>query len=218
MLIGISTFSPDRNFDPPKYDQIKKHIKKKSSNLFYDSLMNRYLRADSTMTLEEKRHLYYGYSFNKKYSPYSRSDYDDSLRVIMQRENHSQVEFNKIIQFGDSALSSNPFDLRALNYQLYALDQIGNKEIFDKKVTQLRTIFDALISSGNGASKKEAFYVIYTTHEYDLLDVLGFTFGGHQSLIEHYDYLTVAENDAGIEGLYFDVSPCLNSMSKMFKE
>jgi len=39
-----------------------------------------------------------------------------------------------------------------------------------------------------------------------------------QSLIEHYDYLTVAKNDAKIEGLYFDVSPCLNSMSNMFKE
>ena len=66
--------------------------------------------------------------------------------------------------------------------------------------------------------KKEAFYVIYTSHEYDLLNILGFQFGGSQSLIEHYDYLTLAENEAKIEGLYFDVSPCLNSMSKMFKE
>jgi hypothetical protein len=115
-------------------------------------------------------------------------------------------------------LLDNPFDLSAINYQLYSLEQMGNKKSFDKKVTQLGTIVDVLISSGNGKSKKDAFYVIYTSHEYDLLNILGFQFGGSQSLIEHYDYLTLAENEAKLEGLFFDVSPCLNSMSKMFKE
>ena len=115
-------------------------------------------------------------------------------------------------------LLDNPFDLNAINYQLYSLEQMGNMSIFNKRVIQLKTIIDALMSSGNGKNKKEAFYVIYTSHEYDLLNILGFQFGGSQSLIENYDYLTLAENEAKIEGLYFDISPCLNSMSKMFKE
>ena len=32
-------------------------------------------------------------------------------------------------------------------------------------------------------------------------NILGFQFGGTQSLIEHYDYLTLSENQAKIEGL-----------------
>ncbi|MCW8981765.1 MAG: DUF4919 domain-containing protein, partial [Altibacter sp.] len=99
-----------------------------------------------------------------------------------------------------------------------AFEQKMEKANFEKTYVRMSTVFDALLSSGNGVSKEEAFYVIYTSHEYDLLNLLGFQFGGMQQLIEHYDYLTVAKNEAGIEGFYFDVSPCLNAMSKMFGE
>ena len=79
-------------------------------------------------------------------------------------------------------------------------------------------VFDALISSGNGRDKENAFYVIYPSNEYALLEILGFKFGNSQSLIDHYDYLEVAENELGIKGLYFDVTPCLNSLNMMFDE
>ncbi|PVW14261.1 DUF4919 domain-containing protein [Marixanthomonas spongiae] len=218
ILISFLSYSQDWDFEKPNYKKIEKNIKNKKSNLFYESLMNRFQNADSTMTLEEKRHLYYGYTFDENYSPYSRSDYGDSLRVVLQKEKLDSLDLIKVVNFTDKMLLDNPFDLNAINYQLYSLEQMGDKTTFNKKVTQLRIIVDALMSSGNGKSKKEAFYVIYTSHEYDLLSILGFQFGGSQSLIEHYDYLTLAKNEAKLEGLYFDVSPCLNSMSKMLKE
>lgn len=218
VLTGHLLHSQEWTFEKPNYKKIEKNIKKKDSNLNYESLMARYLEADSTMTLEEKRHLYYGYSFDKNYSPYSRSDFKDSLRVVLRKEQLDSVDLNKLVYFTDKMLFESPFDLDAINYQLYALEQIGNKQSFDNRMTQLRTIVDAMLSSGNGKQKNEAFFVIYTSHEYNLLSILGFQFGGSQSLIEHYDYLTLAENEAKLEGLYFDVSPCLNAMTKMFKE
>ncbi|UAB80604.1 DUF4919 domain-containing protein [Marixanthomonas sp. SCSIO 43207] len=218
IFVSSLSYSQDWYFEKPNYTVIKKNIKKKKSNLFYESLMNKFQNADSTMTLEEKRHLYYGYIYDENYSPYSRSDFGDSLRVVLQKEKLDSLDLIRVVDFTDKMLLDNPFDLNAINYQLYSLEQIGDKITFNKKVTQLRIIVDALMSSGNGKSKKEAFYVIYTSHEYNLLNILGFQFGGSQSLIEHYDYLTLAENEAELEGLYFDVSPCLNSMSKMFKE
>ena len=218
ILIGHLSYSQDWDIEKPNYKKIKKNIQKEKSNFFYKDLMNRFKKADTTMTLEEKRHLYYGYIFDENYSPYSRSDYGDSLRVVLRKEKIDSLDLNKIVEFTNKMLLENPFDLNAINYQLYSLDKLGNKESFDKRVNQLQIIVDALISSGNGKSKKEAFYVIYTSHEYDLLNILGFQFGGSQSLIEHYDYLTIIENEAKLDGLYFDVSPCLNSMSKMFKE
>ncbi len=218
VLISSLSYSQSWDFEKPDYKQIEKNIKNKKSNLFYETLMNSYLQADSTMTLEEKRHFYYGYSFNENYSPYSRSDYNDSLRGVLQKETLDNIDLNKIVEFTDNMLLENPLDLTAINYQLYALEQIGNSKSFDKRITQSRIIIDALLSSGNGTTKEEAFYVIYTSHEYDLLGLLGFQFAGKQSLIEHYDYLTVAANEVNLEGLYFDVSPCLDSMSKMFDD
>ncbi|MBT0607268.1 DUF4919 domain-containing protein [Aequorivita echinoideorum] len=218
ILISFFSYSQDWDFEKPDYQKIEKNIKKKNSNLFYESLMERFQNADSTMTLEEKRHLYYGYTFDEKYSPYSRSEYGDSLRAVLQKEKLDSVDLKKVVDFTNKMLVDNPFDLNAINYQLYSLEQLGDKTTFNKKVTQFRTVVDVLMSSGNGKSKEDAFYVIYTSHEYALLNILGFEFGGSQSLIEHYDYLTLAENEANLEGLYFDVTPCLNSMSKMFKE
>lgn len=218
ILIGHLTYSQDWDFEKPDYKKIEKNIQMEKSNLFYKTLMNRFQQADSTMTLEEKRHLYYGYIFDENYSPYSRSSYRDSLRVVVQKEEIDSLDLKKIIDFTNEMLLKNPFDLNAINYQLYSLEQLGNNESFEKRMIQLRIIVDALMSSGNGKSKKEAFYVIYTSHEYDLLNILGFQFGGSQSLIEHYDYLTITENEAKLEGLYFDVSPCLNSMTKMLKK
>ena len=218
ILMSHLSFSQDWDFEKPNYKKIEENIQNKESNLFYEVLMNRFQQADSTMTLDEKRHLYYGYIFDENYSPYSRSDYGDSLRVVLRKEKMDSLDFNKIVDYTTKMLFENPFDLNAINYQLFSLEQLGNEESFEKRAIQLRTIVDALISSGNGKTKEEAFYVIYTSHEYDLLNILGFQFGGSQSLTEHYDYLTIAENEIKLEGLYFDVSPCLNSMSKMFKE
>ncbi|CAL2083262.1 DUF4919 domain-containing protein [Tenacibaculum sp. 190524A05c] len=218
VVTSFALNAQDWDFEKPDYDKIEKNIKEKDSNLFYELLMKRYKEADSTMTLKEKRHLYYGYQFDEKYSPYSTSDFSDSLRVVLNKKSLDSLDYTNIVTFTNKILEENPFDLRAINYQLFALEKKGDTASFNKKVIQLYIIVDSLLSSGTGKTKEDSFYVIYTSHEYDLLSILGFKFGGSQSLIEHYDYLTLEKNEANIEGLYFDVSPCLASMSKMFKE
>ncbi|MGE0569019.1 MAG: DUF4919 domain-containing protein [Bacteroidia bacterium] len=217
LLLNILSYSQDLNFEKPNYKKIEKSIKKKKSNFYYEALMKRFLQGDSTMNLDEKRHLYYGYSFNKKYSPYNRSEYSDSVKLILNKENLDSLDHIKIVNFTDNILSSNPFDLRALNYQLYSLEKLGDEIFFARRVEQLRVIIHAIMSSGNGKSKNEAFYVISVSHEYDILNLLGYQFGGSQSLSGYFDYLTLEENNDDLKGLYFEISPSLNWMSKMFK-
>lgn len=217
-LFSFALFSQNEYLEKPDYKKIKKNIKKEESNLFYTKLMERFRNADSTLTIEEKRHLYYGYTHQEEYSPYHRSDFGDSIRNILIKEIKTKDDFKSIVRFGDSILTKQPFDIRTMNYQLYAFDELKDSERFNETINKAKVVVDALMSSGDGTSKEKAFYVIDTTHEYELLGILGFQFGGSQSLIEHYDYLTVAENDFNIEGFYFDVTPCLNSMSKMFEK
>ncbi len=218
LLIGMAAWSQDWDFSPPNYQQIASNIASESSPYFYKTLMQRFKSGDTTMTIEEKRHLYYGYSFQKEYAPYSHSEYLDSIQAIMQKGQNVISDLDDIIRYGDEVLKENPFDLRAISYQLFALEQQGDQEAFMPKLMQFRAVIEAMLSTGDGISKETAFHVIYTAHEYVLVDILGFAFGGTQSLIEHYDYLTLAENVAGLEGMYFDVKVCLNSMSKLFGE
>jgi hypothetical protein len=217
LLVSMTVFSQNIEFEKPDYKKIEKEISQEKSYYYYPKLLKKYITSDTTMTLKEKRYLYYGYSFQDSYSPYGHSDFNDSLRTVLNKEKHNNEELLKIIELSDSLLVENPFDLRAINYQLYAYDKLGKKIEFDKRINQMRIIVDAILSSGDGLKKKTAFYVIYISHEYDLLNILGFEFGGEQSLIEHYDYLKVAKNSQKIKGFYFDVSPCLNSMNDMFK-
>jgi len=216
LFIGCYSFSQISRPEEPNYKQIEKNISKPDSQFFYPDLFERYKHADTTLTLEERRHLYYGYSFHPDYSPYGHSDYSDSLNLVLKKDSINEADILCIQRFGDSILSDFPFDLRVLEYQGYALEYEGKIKELENKSRQIGIILDAIFSSGDGTSKKDAFYVIYTSHEYFILNLLGLQFTG-QSLIDHYDYMQVADNEYGIEGFYFDVSPCLNSMKNMFK-
>lgn len=209
LFSGIS-FSQEATFEKPNYTLIKKNISDKKSEFYYPKLLARYELSDTTMTLQQKRHLYYGYTFQPKYNPYGRSESTEKLLEIINKEVLSENDYVEIIRLSNQSLKDNPLDIRSLNYKLYSLEQQKKIDDLKKNLVKLEILVDALVSAGDGVSKETAFYVIETSHEYDLLGMFGFKFGGSQSLVEHYDYLTVAKNEQNIKGLYFDITPCLD--------
>ncbi len=217
ILFPILVFSQTNKTYKPDYKKIKKEILKQDGLYYYDSLFIKYKNGDTTLTTEEKRHLYYGFSFRNAYSPYESSDYTDSINVILKNSTLTETDYQNIIRFYDLIFQKNPFNLGALNSALFACDKTGQTNLFNKKVAQMNIIFDAILSSGDGLTKETAFYVTYINHEYAVLNILGFEFGGEQRLIEHYDFLKVTENKYNIEGFYFDISPSLNHLNEMFK-
>ena len=217
MLSGVGGYAQELQTEKPDYKKIEKAIADNDSDLYYPKLMIRYKLADSTMTIEEKRHLYYGFTFQDAYAPYGRSDFEEKLRDVMKKKKLRDADYRDIVAFSDSVLAENPFNLAVLDNQLFAFEKLGDGTRFNENIIRLNIVIDALLSSGDGLSKKSAFYVISTSHEYFLLNILGFSFGGSQSLQEHYDFLALADNPDRIEGLYFDVSPCLASLKKTFR-
>jgi hypothetical protein len=222
LLVLLSSFlgvhAQSWDFEKPDYKKIEKNIKKENSNFYYSDLMDRFAAADTTLTIEQRRHLYYGYTFQPEYDPYGRSGYEDSLRPMWSKDSLNESDYRTILKFSDSLLKQDPFSLEAMNMQLFANDMLNNNAAVTNLSQKAGMIVETLMSSGNGVSKETAFYVINTSHEYQLLNVFGFQFGGEQSLIEHYDRLTLAENEQGVEALYFDVTPCLNHLNQMFDE
>lgn len=213
VLLFAKGYSQADGFIPPDYKIIEKNTTDKDSPYFFDNLFERYIAADSTMTIEDKRHLYYGYSFQEEYSPYGRSDAEKELRELLKKDDADKNDLQRLIKLTDEIQEQYPFSLRIKEYRIYCFNKLENAEAAKKEYLQAGIILDAIISTGDGTTKETCFYVINTMNEYELLDVLGYSFGGRQSLQDNrYDYLTLKENSYNLEGLYFDVSRCLNSL------
>lgn len=207
----FSIFSQEFKYEAPDYKKIESAIKNEKSPLYYSKLKTKFESADSTMTLEEKRHHYYGYTFQKEYAPYSISKHSEKLSVFQKKDTLTKKEYDKALNLCDLVLLENPFDLRTRNFKSYCLDKLTLTKELENNVKKTHFVLETILSSGNGVTKETAFYVINPSDEYALLNALGFEFGGNQSLIEHYDLLSLKENEYKITGFYFDISPCLNS-------
>lgn len=211
-LSGL-TYGQTPEFTAPDYELIEKNVNTEKSPLNFDALFERYAKADTTMTLQEKRHLYYGYSFQEEYSPYSNSPAEKKLRELLQKENADKSDLEKIITYTDTILAQYPFSLRMKEYRMYSFNELGKPLELEKEKAQASIIIDAILSTGDGTTEETCFYVITTENEYEIINLLGFSFGGSQSLIGgRYDYLTVAENPYELEGFYFDITRSLHSL------
>ena len=203
----------DSQFTKPDYTLIEKNVKDKKSTYYFKTLYDRFTKADSTMTMEEKRHLYYGYSFQEEYAPYSRSDAYKELNEILQKEELSKTDYEKILVLSEAILKVYPFSIRMKEYRIFSYKELAKYEEAERETIQASIIIDAILSTGDGTSKDNSFYVINTMNEYELLNILGFEFGGEQRLVDGlYDYLTLNENSYNLKGFYFEVSRCLNSL------
>lgn len=213
ILYFTKTMGQNAQLVKPDYGIIEKEINDTSSRYGYSKLMERFQKGDSTFTIEEKRHLYYGFIFQNNYSPYKRSEYADSIRIIRQKQDLNEEDYRKLLNYSNKILEDDPFNTSVISNKLTAYKKLKNEKDFRTTLSQFMTVIDAILSSGNGATKEMAFYVIAVPHEYAVLNVLGFKYAGKQSLVEHYDYLEVEENEYKINGLYFDITPSLNSLN-----
>ena len=74
-------------------------------------------------------------------------------------------------------------------------------------------ILSTIISSGDGLTKENPFYVIDAAHCYDLLALLGYKYEGNEKPIENSLHVKIKENDKKIEGFYFDLTPNLKAFN-----
>lgn len=202
----------------PDYKKIEKEISNKKSRYFYENLFERFMKSDTTFTSIENHYLYYGYSFNKNYNPYNRSEKFKDLDAVLSVEDKNKIDFDKALKISEEIINAEPFNMRVYNVMLYILDNKKDKLYFDKIYFRMKCIIDAILKSGDGRTEETPLYVIEVSHEYDILNIIGFEYGGEQSLSKSgLDYLKLKENKVNLKGLYFDVSPSFNFLQKSFK-
>jgi len=199
--------SQDQEIRPIKFKKLKKEIRKQRSPFYYPVLFQRYLDLDTSLTYEEFRYLYYGFTFQDAYSPYGIPALQDSLISYLSRQELLRAEYQVAARIGGQLLRESPFRLRETFITAVAYEMAGDGKMSSIYFSFFEKQVDAIMSSGDGLSTNTAFVVIYIRDEYEMLEVLGFKFGGGQALLAgDYDKLELEENPYGVEALYFDVS------------
>ncbi|HHL51870.1 MAG TPA: DUF4919 domain-containing protein, partial [Flammeovirgaceae bacterium] len=181
---------------------------------YYPPLMQRYRNNDTTLTASDYRHLYLGYTFQPTYKPYGKASQTEDINELIAKENKTAADFEKLRQLSMEVLQDYPFDIKAIYNMGVTEDELGNKAAAAKWFFKFEKILTTILDTGDGLSKPTAWHVITVADEYVLLSIVGLPFGGEQQLIDHYDYLKLADNEYGIEGVYFDISRMLASLEE----
>ena len=213
LLCGFATtYAQEEFFTPPDYRQIERNVQDATSSLYFPRLMERYLAGDSTLTLEEARHLYFGFTFQPDYAPTVISPYNRRLIDVLSRQRFRSRDFINILRYSNALLEADPFNLRALSAKMLVYAEHDNAEAYMRTVWQKSVVLDAIVSTGDGMSEETPFFVIKAAHQYDILPILGFQFGGEDRLLEsgQTNFLSVAENHFGVTRVYFDITPVAN--------
>jgi hypothetical protein len=213
--IMISAQAQEEFFDAPDFRQIERNTKEPSSSFYYPNLMKRYMDGDAKLTLNEGRHLYFGYVFQQGYEPTDTSSYNNLLAQTLAKGVFTPADYNDILQYSSALLLQDPFNLRALNAMLLVYAQQNDTEEYKKVAQQRKVVQDAIVSTGDGMSDNTPFYVIKVAHEYDILPFLGYTYGGEDKIIrgKKVNYLTLGQNRFGVERVYFNISPVIDYVS-----
>lgn len=217
IILCFSLTAQKSKFEKPDYKRIKSEISNINSKLYYPVLFERYTRHDTTLEETDYHFLYYGYLFQPSFSPYGNSVYSDSLKKVYNKDTLSASDVDTLIKYEQLVLKDAPFDLRDLNTLAYGYEQKGDVESAKLVIFAMDKLINTILSTGDGIMEKTAWHVISVSHEYDILNILGYKFGGQQTLTgKGCDYLTVQENSNGIKGFYFDVNKILEAESKLF--
>jgi len=215
LSISFSVWSQQNNFKKPAYNLIRVSIFDNGSPFFYPNLFDRYMQGDTSLTVEDFRHLYYGYTFQSKYIPYQESKYEAQILSYLKKGRLSSTELDKFIKVVELKLKDLPYDIRTLNILAFSYAQKKDSTMNAITLFKKNMLTKAILSSGDGRTEKTAFHVIDPFHERDILNELGYKYAGSSNLSNALcDYLIVQPNERNVRGVYFDISRLLKVRSE----
>jgi len=178
----------------------------------YKELIDRFKKADSTLSADEFKVLYYGQCFQQNYKPYGGSGKDfDKFK-----EHYEKEDYKKALPFALKILDDDPVDLKMTFKTLVCYHFLNDPE--NKAAMQMRyeNILYTLFLSGDGKTRETAFVVMRVSDEYEAMNNMQVE-NSSQSLSGDCDVMTLKKNDYGLESLYFNISKPFGSLKKLLK-
>ncbi|MFC1733126.1 DUF4919 domain-containing protein [candidate division KSB1 bacterium] len=207
IFLLFTYLSGNAQISPPDFVRIKEEIIDVNSRFYYPPLYQRYLNNDTTLTVDEYMFIYYGHIFHYNYNPFYVSPYADSMDAYLKKENLSRNDFQMIVKYGKKVLNENPFSIKHMNYLGYAYTNIGNSKMAKLMAFKSNMLVTTIFRTGDGLSEETAWWIVFVSHEYDILKTLRFEFAGvHQLTKNKCHYLSIKPNDGGLKGVFYNVS------------
>ena len=200
------------------FNHVKEVIENPNSVYFYPKLMQSFLSNDTTMSIEAYRNLYYGYTFQEDYNPFRMSVYSNVIEQLYYKQPHSREECDSIMKYAGLSLDDNIFDLDQMQYFIFALKE--KKRHARAAVRQFRhdRIVAAIMSSGKG-TKEEPWVVIMPSHEYNIVNMLGYVATEHRDEGNGLEYIAVQPKEGKTtQGFYFDVKRMMEVANLKFPD
>ncbi len=224
-LISISAFaakpaqSKKIKIQKPDMEAIQKAVSDPNSKYYYPRLMEMYIANDTVMDLEDYRHLYLGYVFQEDYNPYRRSEFSQKIEEQYYKTKHTKAECDTIIKYAELSLRDEPFDLRQINFLIYALREKQKNNIANIWQFRLNHILEAIASTGTGLDQENAWVIINPQHEYNLINFRGYVAESQEYIQPHYDYITIKKStDKDPAGFYFNILYILQEYYRKFPQ
>jgi len=195
-------------------------IKDENSKYFYPGLFVRYSENDTTLNLEEYKHLYYGHSLQPYFNP-NISRYDDSVRALRKYLSSGNVDFKRIIEIANFTLRLDPFYLDGLYILSLAYNNIGDVNNSNKWIDKYDKIIKTIWGSGNGKSPETAFVVLSVADEFAMIDAMKLKFLEHSTIKingKTFDTIKVEPNESGIEKVFFNIDLFLEKSINLDKK
>lgn len=175
------------------------------SPFYYPTLFERYQQNDTTLTAEEYRYLYFGYTFQEDYNPYHENSYARELSNVAQRIEEDATQCDTIAKYATMAIDDFPFDIRNINILVYALRCKGMDDELALWSYKLHHLIQTILATGDGKTPQSAWHIINMAHEYDIINRLGLTAKEQRIENDYFDYITVERNNFDVVGYYFNV-------------
>lgn len=198
------------------FNYVKEETTKKNSDNYYEKLLDRYNKYDTTFTEEEYMFLYYGFTFRPEYNPYGISKEEEKFFDAYHAGN-----YKKAIPLGQSVLAKNPVHLNILFKMAVCYYALNEVDMFKFYISIYKGLLSAVYRSGDGMSIETAWVVNSVSDEYEILRNLKLSMVSQTLLEGPTDMFSLdtenQEYDPPVEKLYFNVAKPFERMSKIFK-
>lgn len=202
----------------PDYREIRTSIQNAKGPNYYPHLMRRYLENDTTLTMEQYRALYYGFTLQEDFVPYQRErEKLFNIRRELVKTNGAKKTCSEAIKVAKDALEDNPFDLLAISTLSFSYLQLSDTVSYTLWNDKQNSLLDAIISSGDGEDEESAIHVINLEHEYEVLNRMGLQIECDSLCSDKVEYLKVLPNAEDVPGVYFNFGACRQAYKKRYE-
>ena len=219
LLIAMTglVYGQEITFKVPNYKSIKANIENKNSDYYYPKLLKRLAANDTLLNESHYTHLYYGYTFQPDYKPYSTTSKEKELKKYYTRKNMGKKDFQQFITLANQSLKEFPLDIRLLNYLAYMHHYTGNEVMARKVFLNFQGLVAAIIASGDGVKCETGLHVIAFDHETVVINVLSYE-SNSKSSGGDCDYLAFPKEQYNIPGMYFNTTQIQKKQPKPVKK